>query len=343
MSNSQSISRYVAMLASNVASVTVFGGALLLLPFLVSAQTAKDRAWSVPRTSAGHPVLQGHWTNSTVIPLQRPTELGDKAFYTDAEVAEFTRGRLEVNETVPGTAADVHYQLDDFGLGRSQNAVVANKRTSLIVDPPNGRFPEPTDAARALQAADREYRSEHGFDSAQDRALAERCIVWSNEGPPMLPAGYNSNYHIVQTADFVVVLMEMIHDARVIPVHDRAALPAGIGQWLGDSHGHWDGDTLVVETSNFTGETAVRAAGNIRVSKNSRVTERFTRTGPETILYEFTVEDPQAWTQPWSGEYPMTSVDGPMFEYACHEGNYGLANNLSGARADERRAAEAAR
>jgi hypothetical protein len=294
----------------------------------------------VPRTAAGQPDLSGYWTSATIVPLERPAELGNREFYTEAEAEELLAESLVVEETEAGTAADVHYQLDDFGLDRSQNPIALNLRTSIITDPPNGRMPASTAETKAAADARAARARERGFDSAEDRPLAERCIVWPNEGPPMLPVGYNSNLQIAQTDDYVVVLLEMIHDARVIPVDGRAGLPAGFPQWLGSSRGRWEGDTLVVETTNFTGRTGVRG-GNL-LSDNARVTERFTRTGDSTILYQFTVDDPKTWTQPWSGEYPLTKIEGPMFEYACHEGNYGLANNLSGARAEERAAAKAA-
>jgi hypothetical protein len=299
---------------------------------------ASAHAEDAGHTSAGKPNFQGHWTNTTVVPLERPRELGDREFYTQDEAEKLLAEALVVEETEPGTAADVHYQLVDFGLDRSQNPVVSNLRTSIITDPSNGRLPEATPEARAAADARAAYRRAHGFDSAQDRPLAERCIVWPHEGPPTLPVGYNSNFQIMQTDDHVVVLIEMVHDARVIPLQSDA-VPPGIPQWLGSSRGRWDGDTLVVETTGFTGRTG---RGDLVYSDAARVTERFTLTDENTILYQFTVDDPKTWTAAWSGEYPMTRVEGPMFEYACHEGNYGLAHNLSGARAEEKAAAEAA-
>jgi hypothetical protein len=272
------------------------------------------------------------------VPLARPRELGDREFYTQEEAQKLLAEALVVEETEPGTAADVHYQLVDFGLDRSQNLVVSSLRTSIITDPPNGRLPEATPEARAAADARAAYRRAHGFDSAQDRPLAERCVVWPHEGPPTLPVGYNSNFQIMQTEDHLVVLIEMVHDARIIPL-DAGSATAGIPQYLGSSRGRWEGDTLVVETTDFSGKTG---RGDLTFSPTARVTERFTLTDANTILYQFTVDDPKTWTQPWSGEYPMTRVDGPMFEYACHEGNYGLAHNLSGARAEEKAAAEAA-
>lgn len=309
--------------------------AVVYVPQQSAAQSAGKSG--IPRTTSGHPSLQGHWTNTTVVPVQRPEELGEQRFLSAEEAEARLQRSLQITETTPGTAADVHYQLDDFGLDRSQNEVVTDRATSIIIDPPNGRLPAATPEAVAKLDASREYRRVHGFDSAKHRPLAERCIVWANA--PMLPIGYNSNFQIMQTDDHVVIVMEMIHDARIIPLDGAKHLPPHIGQWLGDAVGRWEGDTLVVETTNFTGEVGVRAAGGYAISPEGRLTERFTRMDDNTIRYEFTVDDPNTWTQPWSGDLPMTKIDGPMFEYACHEGNYGLANNLSGARADERKAA----
>ena len=341
MSNSPRTSVFLhAWSASRTARIGSIFAVILLAPVGSNGQTIQDGDWSVPRTSAGHPVLQGHWTNSTVIPLQRPEELGEKAFYTEEELDEFTGERLEITHTTPGTTADVHYKLEDFGLDRSQNTVAVNRRTSILFDPPNGRLPEPTAEAREYVAAQREWRAEHGYDSARNRPLAERCVIWPHEGPPTIPVGYNSNFQIMQTDEHVVVLIEMLHDARIIPLTDTPALPERVPQWLGDSQGHWEGDTLVVETTSFRGDTSIWSTGGVPVSTDALITERFTLTSDDSILYEFTVDDPANWTQPWSGEYSMARIDGPMFEYACHEGNYGLVNTLSGRRYEERRAAE---
>lgn len=303
----------------------------------VRAQAAAEHG------GAGRPSLQGYWTSSTVVPLQRPKDLGDKTVFTPQEAAEYRNQRLAPRDTEPGTTADVHYQLRDYGLDRSQNPVTANLRTSIISDPPNGRLPPVTAAAEAAAKKRAEYRKMHGFDSAQDRPLAERCILWPSEGPPMMPVGYNSNLQIMQSDDYVVIVLEMIHDARVIPLDGRPHLPGTVRQWLGNSRGHWEGDTLVIETTNFTGKTTVSGVGrNLTLSKDARVVERLRRADDNTLLYQFTVDDPNTWTRPWSGEYPLTRIDGPIFEYACHEGNYGLPNTLSGARAQEREAAQRA-
>lgn len=290
----------------------------------------------LPRTADGHPDLQGYWTNTTVTPLERPKDLGMKASFTPEEAAAYAKKQLATPEpTGPGTYADVHYNMAQFGLEKNQNKVAANIRTSLIVDPPDGRMPAMTPEARQRNAERAAKNKGHEFDSAENRSLGEQCILWPNEGPPMMPVGYNSNLEILQGPGYVAVLQEMIHDVRIIPTDGRPHLPSSIRQWMGDSRGHWEGDTLVVDTTNFTDRTAFRGA-----SENLHVVERFSRVNATTVLYSFTVDDPSTWTHSWSADIPMTKIDGPIYEYACHEGNYGMANNLSGARAEEKKAAE---
>jgi hypothetical protein len=281
----------------------------------------------------GHPDLQGYWTNTTVTPLERPKELGDKASFTPEEAEAFAKRQLAVPEpTGPGTYADVHYNMAQFGLEKSQNKVAANIRTSLITDPPDGRIPAMTPEASKRNAERAAKNKGHEFDGPENRGLAERCIMWGNEGPPMMPAGYNSNLQIVQGSGYVAIMQEMIHDVRVIPTDGSPHLPSDVRQWMGDSRGHWEGDTLVVDTTNFTDKTAFRGS-----SQNLHVVERFRRVDADTVLYQFTVDDPATWTHSWSAEIPMTKIQGPIYEYACHEGNYGMANNLSGARAEEKK------
>ena len=327
--------------------------AVMLAPLSVAGQTrstpgtkaaaAKTPAtnWTPPRTPDGHPDLQGIWTNATYTPLQRPENLGTKAFYTDEELAAAEKRRLAQTEraTEPGTTADVHYDFGQYGLDRSQGTVAPNKRTSLIVDPADGRIPPVTPEGQRRAAARAEARKQLGgaFDGPENRGLPERCIIW-NAGPPIIPIGYNSNYQIVQNADYVMILTEMIHDVRIVPLDGRPALPSGLRQLMGSSRGHWEGNTLVVETTNFTDRNPFQGS-----SENMRVTERFTRVADDALKYEFTVNDPATWAVPWSAEIPMRTITGPIFEYACHEGNYGMANNLAGARAEEKKAAEAAR
>lgn len=189
-----------------------------------------------------------------------------------------------------------------------------------------------TPEAVKRNAARKAARKGHEFDGPENRGLAEQCIMWGNEGPPMMPIGYNSNLQIVQGPGYVAILIEMIHEVRMIPTDNSPHLPSSIRQWLGDSRGHWEGDTLVVDTTNFTARTAFQGS-----SENLHVVERFRRGNADTILYQFTVDDPSTWARSWSGEIPMTRIKGPIFEYACHEGNYGIVNSLSGARAEERK------
>jgi hypothetical protein len=294
------------------------------------------------RTSDGQPLLQGYWTNATVVPFERPVALGDKAFYTREEAAEFERKRLAPRETQEGTTADVHYQFSEYGLDRSAADLVDSLRTSLVVDPPNGRLPQPLPAA-AKEARERAaYQKVHEFDSAKTLPLSERCILWPHE-MPIVPTGYNSDLQILQSRGYVVIMTEMMPDARIVPLDGRPPLPSAVPQWLGDSRGHWEGDTLVIETTDFTGKTAIQGMPRgMLLSPDAHVEERFTRLGENRLRYSFTVKDPHNWARPWTVEYPMKKIDGPIFEYACQEGNYGLPNTLSGARAEERKAAEAA-
>ena len=298
---------------------------------------SSGKSWTPPRTADGHPDLEGFWTNASVVPLERPKNLGAKEFYTEEEAAANAKrelGRSSWDRL--GSQAAVHYDMSQYGLDLSQTKVALSRRTSLIVGP-TGRIPPRTPEAQKRLAARAAERRGHEFDSAQDRPLQERCIVWSNEGPPMLPAAYNSNLEIVQDADYVSILQEMIHDARMIPTDGRPHLESGIRQWLGDSRGHWDGDTLVVDTTNFTGRASFFGS-----SENLHVVERFRLIDADTILYEFTIDDPATWTRPWTAQLPLTRITGPIFEYACHEGNLGMPNTLSGARASEKAAAEKA-
>ena len=305
-----------------------------------TSQAAEQAAYAAPRTPDGQPDLQGFWTNQTYTPLERPDGV-TKAFYTPEEAAAIEQGRAEreVSQTTPGTIPDVHYDFTQFGLDRSQSTFARNLRTSMIVDPPDGRMP-PVNAEGRQRAADRQAtREARGgqYDAAENLPLGARCIIMRGAGPPMMNSGYNSNYQIVQNRDHVMILVEMIHDARIIPLDGRPSPPAGARGWMGRSRGRWEGDTLVVETTNFNGKNPFRGSGPVL-----RVTERFTRVADDTLVYDFTVEDPETWDIPWTAEMPMKQTIGPIFEHACHEGNYGLTNILAGAREEERRAAEEA-
>ena len=309
---------------------------LLLVTGLAAAQAKK---WTPPRMADGHPDLQGFWTNSTYTPLERPRNV-NKEFYTKEEALEVEKkaAEQEGEQTVPGTIADVHYDFTQFGLDRSQSTHALNLRTSLIADPPDGRLPPLTPEGQKRAAERAEAAKLVGrWDSAQSNDLDDRCIIFLGAGPPMLPAGYNSNYQIVQTPGYVMILFELAHDVRIIPLDGRPHVQRNIGQWTGDSRGHWEGDALVIETTNFNGKNPLRGS-----SENMRVVERFTRVDADTIQYKFTVEDESTWTRPWTADLPLKKTVGPLFEHACHEGNYGLYNTLVGARLEEKRAAEEA-
>ena len=296
--------------------------------FLTPVSMARQ---ALPRTPDGQPDLQGIWTNATLTPLERPPELRNKPFFTPAEAVEYekqARERTHGDRRDNDPEADLTVGYNDFWWDRGTK-IVSTRRTSIIVDPSDGRIPSLTPEAQKKAAARAEARALHPADGPEDRSLADRCIMRAN--PPMLPAGYNNNYQIVQTDGYVVILLEMMHDTRIIPLDGRPHLPANVRQLLGNPHGHWEGNTLVVETTNFTDRTNFRGSG-----ENLRLVERFTRIDKDTLLYQFTVDDPQSFARPWSGEIPMKKTDGPLFEYACHETNYSMTNMLSSARAEER-------
>jgi len=299
--------------------------------------TAADETWSMPRTSWGDPVIQGYWSNSTMVPLQRPEGLGTKEFFTPEEYREQLRLEFEeeYGETQAGTAADVHYQFDDYLMNKQADTITDNTRTSIIYDPPNGRYPALTEAALASREAYNAFRRDHQWERAQNRSQSERCLIWDQEEPPILPLGYNSTYQFMQTEHYVVIQLEMIHDVRIISLDGGDPSEGAIPQWLGNSRGHWESDTLVVETTGYSGRSNMPGLRGIPMSYDARVTERFTRTDDMTVEYQFTVDDPTVWARPFSGSYPFQSIEGPMFEYACHEGNYGIVNILSGKRVEE--------
>jgi hypothetical protein len=293
---------------------------------------------AVPHTPDGHPDLQGIWTSASVVPLQRPAELKGKEFYTQEEAAENAKRVLGISSWERlGVQAREHYNMSQYGLDLSQVKVASTLRTSLIVGP-EGRVPPFTPEAQK-RLAERAARTRgHQFDGPENRPLQEQCMVYSTEGPPMMPSAYNSNMQIVQDAGHVAILQEMIHSTRVIPTDSSPHLPAAIRQWSGDSRGHWEGETLVVDTTNFTDRTSFYGS-----TASLHLVERFTRIDPDSIIYEFTAEDAATWTRPWTAQIALTRIDGPIFEFACHEGNRGIANTLSGARAAEKAAELAAK
>jgi len=324
-----------------VSTVAVSGQATPPRPSTNAAASGR-----VPRTPDGKPDLQGIWDFRTVTPMERPAEFADKPFLTEREAAEYEKriteqrnadsNREESKKTSRGqvngaeVTADVALAYNDFWWDRGTK-VIGSRRTSLVIDPPNGRIPEMTPAARArvekLDAA-----RERPAEGPEDRSVGERCLLGFNAGPPFAPGGYNMNIQVVQTPTHVMLMNEMVHTARVIPMDGRPFLT--MPQWSGTSRGRWEGDTLIVETKGFKGETSFRGS-----SPNLHLIERFTRTDANTLVYQFTANDPTTWVRPWTVEIPLQRTDDQIFEYACHEANYGMTNLLQGARAVERDAA----
>jgi hypothetical protein len=311
-----------------------------------AAKTATSaKPWTPPHTPDGQPDLQGVWDYRTITPLERPKELGTKAFFTEEEAAKYekTENQRQNRDLIDPETGGLQYPpggvvpYNEFWYDRG-NKVAGTKRTSLIVDPPDGRLPAWTPEGQKLAdlraAAERNDQLGHpAADSWEDRPLQERCLVGLNAGPPMVPGAYNNDVQLLQTPGSVVILNEMVHSARVVPLDGR---PHGsIRQWRGDSVGHWEGNTLVVDTTNFRRETSLPGS-----SANTHLVERFTRTDANTLLYQFTVDDPTMWTRPWTAVIPMTKSDDPIYEYACHEGNYAMSGILAGARAADKAAAE---
>lgn len=320
----------------------------LALPAIASAETHK-----VPRTADGHPDLQGTWTNATLTPVERPKTLGDRLVLNETEALQMEQ-RMKEFAAASDQPSDLSQELPKGNVGgynvfwfdpANQVATVnGERRSSLIVSPANGQVPELSEPGKQRLAARTARAAEGAFDGPEQRALGERCILGfgTNSGPPMLPVMYNSNYQIVQNRDTVVINIEMVHDARIIRLGGRH-LPANVRQWMGDSIGHWEGDTLVVETTNFNPAQPIQIGQiatyrSIPISPNLKVTERFTRVGPRTIKYEFTVDDPDTFSTAWRGEIPFNYTEQPIYEYACHEGNYSLPGILAGAREQEKSA-----
>jgi hypothetical protein len=302
------------------------------LPVAAKAATSTSKSSTPSRTADGQPDLEGVWTNSTLTPLERPAEFAGKEFLTEQESADYVKRLLQQVNTDRrdgGAQVDVGRSYNEFWRDRGTN-VIADRRTSLISDPPDGRVPQLTPEAQKRVEATRAYLRDHATDGPEGRSLAERCIAWATAGPPMLPGPYNNDIQIVQTREQVVILNEMIHDARVIPLDGCPHVSPDIRQLLGDSRGHWEGNTLVVDTTNFNGENSFRGS-----DANLHLTERFTRVSPNLIQYEFTVDDPTAFTRAWSARIPLNKTPDRVYEYACHEGNYALTDILAGARAAE--------
>ena len=310
---------------------------------IVSGQEVEQTALDIPRTAWGAPDLQGIWNNNISTPLERPEEFAGKAFLTPEELAAYTQRRQASRKDRDsrdnrGSEADVRRAYNAHWFPVPGEAI---SRTSLILDPQDGKIPLLTADGQRRADARRGFR--RGPPAGpEDRSLWERCIT---RGVPRTPGGYNNHFQFFQTQDHLVILIEMVHEARIIPLDGSAHVPSSVRQWLGDSRGRWEGDPLVVETTNFTGKTNFRGSG-----QGLHLVERFTRVDADTLDYQFTVEDPTTWTTAWTAAWPLTSLQSAvggidqvevpeMFEYACHEGNYGLVGQLGGARAEERAAA----
>ena len=319
--------------------VLALAAATLVLAGFIQAQ---EEAYTVPQTEWGQPDLQGVWNFSSFIPLERPAFFGDKEFLTEQEIAALAA------QTEAGLEA-----INNIGVGGYNTFWVEmggdrDNRTSLITYPENGRLPEPVEGGPVQvgglgpdEPGTRPVRMVVGGiakDGPEARGLSERCIVGFNAGPPFTPNLYNNNIQIIQNQDTVVIMTEMVHDARIVPLDGRDHVSNTIRQWSGDSRGHWEDNTLVVQTRNFNGLT--QSFGVYGTAENKFLTERFTRVDPYTVEYEFTVDDPSTFKQKFTAVVPMAKVDGLMYEYACHEGNYGMMNTLRGARMEERRAVE---
>ena len=315
-------------------------GISMLGIFAVTTLLAQNKAaWKTPRTADGHPDLQGIWNNSTRTPLERPPEFSGKATVTDADAKDWEQKEHQAWQDLDGTSeGPLHktkgsegtgaYNVLFYDMGSGLARVDGVKRTSMVVDPPDGKIPPVVQQARERNRAAAAARAANA-GNVKDHGLSESCIFVSMSGPPMLPTLYNNNYQIVQTPDAILILAEEIHDIRIVRMNAQH-LPPEIRRWFGDSVGHWEGDTLVVETTNFSDQTHFRGS-----SKDLKVTERFTRVDANNIVYKATIEDSSTWTKPWTVELPFVAAPGPIYEYACHEGNYALADILAGARKAE--------
>ena len=297
---------------------------------------ARTKQWTPPRAPDGRADLQGYWNNSTLTPLERPREFGAKLVLSEPEAAAFLNERKHDNDMDRrdgGADADVARAYNEafYDRGSQLTEIAGAKRSSLIVDPPDGRIPPFTAEAKKRIDQERAESRRHSIDSPTDLSPQERCIYAGRAGPPMLPGMYNNNYQIVQTPFYVMIYVEEIHDMRVIRLDRRQHLSLDIRQWVGDSIGHWEGDTLVVDTTNFTDKTRFRGSG-----ENLHMTERFTRVDPRTIVYRFTVDDPSTFTRAWTAESTLTATSDRLYEYACHEGNYAMVDMLRGARLKEK-------
>ena len=329
-----------------LAALSIVVAILALTPATAAGQDATEASL---RTEWGDPALHGIWDFRSITPLQRPEEHAGREFLTAEEAANLEQATVDrelelllrpARRTRAGTNVDRGEDgalgaYNDFWLDRG-TTTQRSRRTSLIVDPPNGRMPPFTEEAQRRREERAAQRREHPADSWEDRGLNDRCMFTT--GLPMVPSAYNNNVHVFQTPDHIAMLVEMTHTVRIVPLDGRPWLQQPIRQFVGESRGRWEGDTLVVETLHFNRLTGLRGS-----TPDAHLVERFTRVGPDTIQYEFTIEDPATWTSPWTAQVELQRTDEPLYEYACHEGNYSMEGILAGARAEEREAARQAR
>lgn len=325
---------------------TIFSGLVLVCLGACGNQSTKSNSSDVPLTEFGKPNLRGVWNFSSNTPMQRPARYGDREFLTKEEVEEIHARELARREG--GGDAFVNSGVGTYDQFWTESLAQGdNFRTSLVVDPPNGRLPALVPGAVIQRGGlgpdtpgERPVRFRVGGigkDGPEDRGLSERCLMGFNAGPPFMPSSYNNNVQIFQTENHLVIMTEMIHDARIVPLGGRPHIPSELQQWSGDSRGYWEGDTLVIETTNFTDKTQTFMSAGI--GSNMKLVERFTRVSETTLEYKFTVTDPSTYTAPFTILVPLAKSEGEIYEYACHEGNYGMENTLSGARAEEKASA----
>jgi len=293
-----------------------------------TSNATNSTPWKLQHLPDGQPDFQGIWTNATITPMERPAEFANKPFLTEQEAAEYEKNYVQHQKESFTNDVNGPLRLTWWDSG---SKVVQTRRTSIVIDPPDGKIPALTPKAQAAERAQRQARRGGHIDTIADRPLNERCIIWPTDGPPMMSSFYNNNYRIVQSPGYVSIYIEMVHDARVIPLDGRAHLPAQVRSWMGDPVGHWEGDTLVVDTTNFNGKASFRGS-----DENLHVIERFSRTAEHTLLYQFTIDDPTAFTRNWTGEVPWLTAPGPLYEYDCHEGNFhSMESMLKNARAED--------
>jgi hypothetical protein len=342
------VSKTGQRLFAGVLATSAVATTMMIAASQAAEPASSAKKYVAPKTEFGHPELRGVWNFSSNTPFERPAQYKDREFLTKEEVEKQHQQIIQRSETSDNATGGGVGGYNQFWV--ESLAQDANLRTSLVVDPPNGRMPPLQPGVKSENGGlgpdtggQRPVRFRVGGvrkDGPEDRGLSERCLMGFNSGPPFVPSMYNNNVQIFQSKNTVVIMTEMIHDARIVPIDNRPALDPELKQWSGDSRGRWEGDTLVVETRNFTDKTNVfRGAGS---GTTMQLTERFTRVGPDRVDYRFTVDDPATFTKPFTALVPMVRADGELFEYACHEGNYGMSNILSGARAEEREAAEKA-